>query len=82
MNQSQDKGIFVFEDGSHPGQSFLLPDFPPIRRCFPSRLASLLTQLVKNTPAMQETPVRFLGQEDLLEKGSATHSSVLGIAWC
>ena len=31
--------------------------------------ASLQTQLVKNLPAMQETPVRFLGWEDLLEKG-------------
>ena len=31
--------------------------------------ASLLAQLVKNPPAMQETPVRFLGREDLLEKG-------------
>ena len=31
--------------------------------------ASLVTQLVKNLPAMQETPVRFLGQEDPLEKG-------------
>ena len=31
--------------------------------------ASLITQLVKNLPVMQETPVRFLGQEDLLEKG-------------
>ena len=30
---------------------------------------SLVTQLVKNLPAMQETPVRFLGWEDLLEKG-------------
>ena len=30
---------------------------------------SLVAQLVKNLPAMQETPVRFLGQEDLLEKG-------------
>ena len=29
--------------------------------------ASLLDQLVKNPPAMQETPVRFLGQEDALE---------------
>ena len=36
-----------------------------------------LVQLVKNLPAMQETPVRFLGQEDPLEKGSATHSSIL-----
>ena len=31
--------------------------------------ASLLTQLVKNLPAMQGTPVRFLGEEDLLEMG-------------
>ena len=31
--------------------------------------ASLKAQLVKNPPAMQEMPVQFLGQEDLLEKG-------------
>ena len=31
--------------------------------------ASLIAQLVENRPAMQETLVRFLGQEDLLEKG-------------
>ena len=30
--------------------------------------ASLIAQLVKNPPAMQETPVRFLGWEDLLER--------------
>jgi len=34
--------------------------------------ASLIAQLVKNPPAMQETPLRFLGQEDLLEKGEAS----------
>ena len=38
--------------------------------------ASLIAQLVKNPPAM-ETPVRFLGWEDPLEKGLATHSSIL-----
>ena len=38
----------------------------------------LLAQLVKNLPAMQETPIRFLGREDVLEKGEATHSSILG----
>ena len=32
-------------------------------------MASLVAQLVKNLPSIQETPVRFLGQEDLLEKG-------------
>ena len=42
--------------------------------------ASLVAQLVKNQPAMQETPVQFLGREDDLEKGTtATHSSIL--AW-
>ena len=39
--------------------------------------ASLVTQLVKNPPAMQETWVQFLGWEDPLEKGTATRSSIL-----
>ena len=39
--------------------------------------ASLIAQLVKNLPAMQETWVRFLGQEDTLEKELATHFSIL-----
>ena len=39
--------------------------------------ASLVAQLVKNPPAMQETRVRSLGWEDPLEKGLATHSSIL-----
>ena len=43
--------------------------------------ASLVAQLVKNPPAMQKTPVWFLGQEDPLEKGKATHSSILGLPW-
>ena len=38
-----------------------------------------MSQLVKNPPAMQETWVRSLGWEDPLEKGKATHSSIL--AW-
>ena len=38
--------------------------------------ASLVTQIVKNLPAMQETWLRTLGQEDPLEKGMATHSSI------
>ena len=37
---------------------------------------SLIVQLGKNLPAMQQTCVQFLGQEDLLEKEMATHSSV------
>ena len=41
--------------------------------------ASLVAQMVKNFPAVQETQVRSLGQEDPLEKGMATDSSIL--AW-
>ena len=41
--------------------------------------ASLLAQMVKNLPAMQETQVQSLGQEDPLEEEIATHSSIL--AW-
>ena len=41
--------------------------------------ASLVAQLIKNPPAMRETWVRSLGQEDPMEKGKATHSSIL--AW-
>ena len=41
--------------------------------------ASLVAQLVKNLPAVQETQVRFLGWEDSLENEMATHSSIL--AW-
>ena len=41
--------------------------------------ASLIAQLVKNLPAIQDTPVRFLGQKDPLEKGEAIHSSILGL---
>ena len=43
--------------------------------------ASLVAQLVKNPPVMQETLVRFLGWEDALEKGEAPHSSVLRLPW-
>ena len=38
--------------------------------------ASLVAQLVKSPPAMQDTWVQSLGQEDPLEKGKATHSSI------
>ena len=44
-----------------------------------SHRASLVAQLVKNPPAMQETWVQSLGWEDLLKKGKATHFSIL--AW-
>ena len=42
-----------------------------------SLVASLVAQMVKNLPAMQETWVQSLGREDPLEKGVATRSSIL-----
>ena len=39
--------------------------------------STVVTQLVKNLPAVQETLVQSLGQEDPLEKEMATHSSIL-----
>ena len=44
-----------------------------------SQRASLVVQMVKNLPAMQDIQVWFLGCEELLEKGMETHSSIL--AW-
>jgi len=55
--------------------SHLVEEFPSPRR----QRASLVAQLVKNLPAVQETRVRFQGLEDPLEKEMATHSSIL--AW-
>ena len=43
------------------------------------QLALLVVQTIKNLPAMQETRVQSLGWKDPLEKGMATHSSIL--AW-
>ena len=43
----------------------------------PNMGTSLVAQIVKNLPAMQETQVPCLGLEDALEKGMATHSSIL-----
>ena len=44
-----------------------------------AREGALVAQAVKNLPSMQETWVQSLGLEDLLEKGTATHSRIL--AW-
>ena len=51
-----------------------------IFNCVPLR-ASLVVQMIRNLPAMQEIQVQFLnlGQEDPLKKGMATHPSIL--AW-
>ena len=67
--------IFVSPLPSEP------PGQPIVKEISPQ--ASLVAQLVKNLPAMQETPVQFQGWEDPLEKGTATHSSILAcrIPW-
>ena len=52
-----------------------------IGKFFTTSRASLVAQLIKNPPAMQEIPVRFLGKEDPLKKGQATHCSILGLPW-
>ena len=57
-------------------------DSSVLARKIPGRLpsmASLVAQMVKRLPAMQETWVQLLGQEDPLEKEMAIHSSTL--AW-
>ena len=63
------------------GLTFILSEF---QGCYLVNLyftewASLVAQLVKNLPTMWETWVQPLGWEDPLEKGNATHSSIL--AW-
>ena len=46
-------------------------------------LASLVAQMVKNPPVMQETQIQSQGKEDPLERGIATHSNILAwrISW-
>ena len=70
--------IFHFVNVLHP--SFLTFDIisKPFICCW-KKGASLVAQLVKNLPAMQKTQVLSLSQEDFLEKGVATHFSIL--AW-
>ena len=66
-----DPGIELGSTGRSPGER--------IGYSLQYSWAFLVAQLVKNLPAMQETWVRSLGWEDPLEKGKATHSSIL--AW-
>ena len=55
----------------------------PVNTLYTHIQASLVAQTIKNLPAMQETWVQFLGQEDPLEKGMETYSSILAqsILW-
>ena len=63
----------ILGSGSSPGEGIGYP--------LQYSWASLVAQLVKNLSAMQETLVRFLGQEVPLEKGEATHFSIIGLPW-
>ena len=63
----------VGDPGSIPGRSAGEGIGYPLQHSW----APLVTQLVKNPPAIRETWVRFLGWEDALKKKKATHSSVL-----
>ena len=72
------------ESACNPGDSGLIPGSgrslgEGIGYSLQYSWASLVAQLVKNPPAIWETWVLFLGWEDPLEKGKATHSSIL--AW-
>ena len=64
----------VLQADSSPAEP---PGKPKITRIIYKVQVSLVAQMVKNLPAMQETWVQSLGQEDLLEKRMTTHSSIL-----
>ena len=57
----------------------LSPKMSLLESCYFGPRASLMIQMVKSLPTMQETRVQSLGQEDPLEKEMATHPSIL--AW-
>ena len=62
----------------------MIPKYPTLLvDSLPSLRASLVVQTVRDLPAMQETQVQFLGQEDPLEEEMATPSSILAreVSW-
>ena len=66
------------DPGSIPGSGRSTGEgigYPPLQYSW----VSLVAQLVKNPPAMQETGVQSLGWEDPFEKGKVTHSSILAL---
>ena len=80
--RSSSRGVYIAslvigDPGSIPGSGRSAGE--GIGYPFQSSWASLVAQLIKNLPAMWETWVQSLGWKDSLEKGKATHSSIL--AW-
>ena len=64
-------------DDSHIYKNLTISSSTQLHLTLRRHRASLVAQLVKTLPAVQETQARFLGQEDPLEKEMATHSSIL-----
>ena len=71
--------IFYYGNNMNNMKSYKTFSFSRNYTCLLNTLASLVPQMVKNPPAMQDTWVWSLGQEDPLEESMATHSSIL--AW-
>ena len=68
---------YLWGKGSFPRLSQLICSF--LHNPHEAERAPLVAHFIKNLPAMQSTRVQFLGQENLLEKEMAMHSSIL--AW-
>ena len=73
--------MFIWYVGSLVLKKYLIlivkAGFTSVKKIFNKWWASLIAQLVKNLPAMQETWIWFLDWEDPMEKGKATHSKIL-----
>ena len=76
LENSTDRGAWQATVHGVPGVGYDLATTPPPPPMAP---ASLGAQTVRNLPAMQETRAQSLDQEDPLDKGMTTHSSIL--AW-
>ena len=72
------KLVTMLKSSNHPS-AHKIQSYYNITDCIPYVGASLIAQLIKNLPAVQETWIQFLGREDPLEKEMATHSSIF--AW-
>ena len=76
MPQKHETGPKTVKQGWH--ETHILPsELNKLMTCRRCSQASVVVQMIKNLPAMQETTVRSLGWEDILEKGMAIHSSTL-----
>ena len=70
-------GFAIYTASSLLNPDWILNFFKKIIKIYSEFWASLVAQMVKNLPTLQETQIQSLGQEDTLEKGMVTHSSIL-----